>query len=134
VTRFWRVGFALQLAVVIAIVIGAYLGRLPTFYQGLPHFDLFAHAVLFGLLAFFLDGTLGHRPLLRGTAPWLRLAPVLVLGVAAVEEVAQRLSPRRTSSLADFTADVVGVTLFVWLAGRVTAWPEARRRASPPGA
>jgi VanZ family protein len=122
VTRFWRVGFAVHLAVVIAIVIGAYLGRLPTFYQGIPHFDLVAHAVLFGLLAGLLDGALGHRPLLRGRAPWLRLAPVLVLAVAAVEEIAQRLSPRRTSSLADYTADVVGVILFVWLAGKVTAW------------
>jgi VanZ family protein len=128
VTRFWRVGFALQLLVVIAIVVGAYLGHLPTFYRGLPHADLLAHAVLFGLLAGFLDGALGHRPLLRGRAPWLRLAPVLVLGVAAVEEVAQLLSPRRTASLADFAADVVGVTLFVWLAGRLTAWREARRR------
>lgn len=128
VARFWRIGFAVQLLVVVAIVVGAYLGRLPTFYQRLPHADLVAHAVLFGLLAFFLDGVLGHRPLLRTWAPWLRLAPVLVLSVAAVEEVAQRLSPRRTSSLADFTADVVGVVLLTWLAGRVTAWRAARRR------
>ena len=124
-TRFWRVAFVVQLVVVSAIVVGAYLGRLPTFYQGIPHADLVAHAVLFGLLAGFLDGALGHRPLLR-RVPWLRLAPVLVLAVAAVEEVAQRLSPRRTSSLADFTADVVGVILFVWLAGRVTAWKRSR--------
>jgi VanZ family protein len=113
-------------------VVGAYLGRLPTFYRGLPHADLLAHAVLFGLLAGFLDGALGHRPLLRGRAPWLRVAPVLVLGVAAAEEVAQLLSPHRTASLADFTADVVGVTLFVWLAGRLTAWRS--RRPSTRGA
>jgi VanZ family protein len=125
VTRFWRLAFALQLLVVVAIVIGAYLGRLPTFYARVPYADLLAHAVLFGLLAGFLDGALGHRALLRGRLPWLRLAPVLVLAVAAVEEVAQRLSPRRTSSLSDFAADVVGVILFVWLAGRVTA----RRRS-----
>ena len=125
VARFWRVAFVVQLVIVIAIVIGAYLGRLPTFYRGIPHADLFAHAVLFGLLAGFLDGALGHRPLLR-RVPGLRLAPVLVLTVAAVEEIAQRLSPRRTSSLADYAADVVGVILFVWLAGRVTAWRRSR--------
>ena len=131
--RFWRVGFALQLAVVGAIVVGAYLGRLPTFYRGIPHADLIAHAVLFGLLAFFLDGVLGHRPLLRGRAPWLRLAPLLVLSAAAVEEVAQLLSPRRTASLADLGADVVGVVLLTWLAGRLTGWHETRRRAAAPG-
>ena len=124
--RFWRVAFVVQLVVVVAIVVGAYLGRLPTFYQGIPHADLVAHAVLFGLLAGFLDGALSHRPLLLRGAPWLRLAPVLVLAVAAVEEVAQRLSPRRTSSLSDYAADVVGVILFVWLAGRVTAWKRSR--------
>lgn len=133
-TRFWRVGFALHLAVVTAIGVGAYLGRLPTFYRAIPHCDLIMHAVLFGLLAFFLDGVLGHRPLWRG-APWLRLAPLLVLGGAAVEEVAQALSPRRTASVLDFSADVVGVVLFVWLAGRVSAWATARRArgAAPTG-
>ena len=131
VTRFWRVAFVVQLVVVVAIATGAYLGWLPTFYQRLPHADLLAHAVLFGLLAGFLDGALGHRPLLRGRAPWLRLAPVLVLAVAGVEEYAQRLSPRRTSSFSDYAADVVGVVLFVWLAGQVTAWHHRRVGASP---
>jgi VanZ family protein len=131
--RFWRAAFVVQLVAVVAIATGAYLGRLPTFYQRIPHADLVAHAVLFGLLAGFLDGALGHRPLLRGRLPWLRLAPVVVLAVAAVEEIAQRLSPRRTSSFSDYAADLVGVVLFVWLAGRVTAWHERRQGTSRPG-
>lgn len=134
--RTWRIAFAVQLALVGAIVLGAYLGRLPTFYQRIPNVDFVAHAVLYGLLAGFLDGALGHRPLLRGRAPWLRWAPLLVLSVAGAEEIAQLLSPRRTASLSDFVGDVIGVTLFVWLAGRVTAWRDrraaARAAVSPP--
>jgi len=129
VTRSWRIAFGVQLAVVLAIGAGAYLGRLPTFYARVPHADLAIHALLFGLLAGLLDGALGHRPLLRGRLPWLRLAPALVLSAAAVEEAAQSLSPRRSASLTDFAADVVGVVVFVWLAGRATAWRERRAAA-----
>ena len=37
------------------------------------------------------------------------MAPVLILSLAAVEELAQAWTPRRTSSVSDFLADVVGV-------------------------
>jgi VanZ family protein len=66
-------------------------------------------------LAFFLDGALALKPLTGS----VRLAPVLVLACAGIEEYAQRFSPRRTSSWSDFAADAVGVALFSWMAGRV---------------
>jgi VanZ family protein len=122
--RLFRVGLIAQLTLVILIATGAYLGRIPTSLPNLPHFDLLGHAVLIGLLAFFLDGALAFRPLLRGLA-FPRLGPVLVLAVAGVEEWAQRFSPRRTSSWSDYAADVAGVLFFSWLARRLAARAEA---------
>ncbi|HTN82199.1 MAG TPA: hypothetical protein VL242_00870, partial [Sorangium sp.] len=96
---------------------GAYLGLIPTSLPSVPHADLAGHALGFGLLAVCVDGALGHRPMLRGL-PFPRLGPALVLAGAGLEELAQGLSPRRTSSLADFAADTVGVLLLSWLALR----------------
>jgi hypothetical protein len=127
-TRRFRGAFAAQLGVVTAIVVAAYLGRLPGWVGRIPHFDLAAHAILFGLLGALLDGALGHRPLGPGRATRVGLGPVLVLAAAAAEEVAQLLSPRRSASLADFAADVVGVALLTWLA----RWWTRRGAGSPP--
>jgi VanZ family protein len=121
-------GFAAQLTLVVLISIGAYTGMLPTSLPQFAYADKLGHAVLIGGLAFFLDGALEHRRLFRDHA-FPRLAPSAVLTVAGVEEYLQRLSPRRSSDLADFAADVVGVCFFTWLAARVTAWRAAARAA-----
>ena len=113
-----QVGFVLYLLLDVAIGLFAYQGSLWKLLPGIPHFDTAGHFVLIGGLAFFLDGALGYRPL-TPKAPWLRMAPVLVLSVAAVEEMAQALSPNRSSSLSDFVADSVGVFFFSWLSARV---------------
>ena len=117
-TRLWRIGFSIQLGLVLAISAGAYLGVLPTSLPAVPHADLVAHAVLIGLLGFFLDGALAYRPLLRA-AGFLRLGSALVLCAAGLEEIAQRLSARRSSSITDFAADVAGVLLLSWASRRV---------------
>jgi polysaccharide biosynthesis protein VpsQ len=129
--RTFRIGFAAHLGLVILIATGAYLGILPTSLPQLPHFDLLGHAVLIGGLAFFLDGALGLRPLVRGVR-FPRLAPVIVLAVAGVEEYAQRLSSRRTSSWSDYAADVAGVLFFSWLAARLSAKPPERSPQPTP--
>jgi len=112
---FFRAGLAAHLTLVIAISIGAYTGLLPTMIRSVPHLDKLGHAILIGGIAFYLDGVLDHRRL------WLSpsLAAVAVLAVAGVEEYAQRFSPRRSSDLMDFAADVVGVCFFVWLSRRL---------------
>jgi hypothetical protein len=117
-TRFFRAGFAAHLTLVVLISIGAYAGALPTSIAAVPHLDLLGHAILIGGLAFFLDGALEHRGLLRDRA-FPRLGPVLVLVAAGIEEYAQRFSPRRDSSWSDYAADVVGVCFFAWLSLRV---------------
>jgi hypothetical protein len=108
---FWNYGFCIHLCLVLLIAISAYLGILPTTYKAIPHFDLVGHAVLIGLLAFFLDGVLCFRPLFPGKFSFIRIAPVIILTIAAVEEVAQSLSSHRTASLGDFIADTVGIVL-----------------------
>ncbi|HSN97295.1 MAG TPA: hypothetical protein VLS89_03320 [Candidatus Nanopelagicales bacterium] len=123
--RRFLLAFGAVLALVVAASFGAYLDVLPR-DLGFLHADLLCHALLFGLLAASLDGALAHRPLLR-CAPEPRLAPVLVLSVAGLEELAQGLSPHRSSTLSDFAADTAGVLLLSWLVAR-----RARRPAAHP--
>ena len=115
--KFWRYGLRIHLSLVILIVISAYLGKVPKMPQGwLIPSDMIGHFVLIGLIAFFLDGVWQFRPLIPGKMLYLRLAPVVILAVAGLEEIAQRFSPRRTSSWEDFLGDVGGVLFFSWCA------------------
>ena len=113
---FWNYGLGVHLGVVTTISLSAYAGILPTTYKIIPHADLFGHLVLVGLLAFFLDGTFRFRALFSGRLAFLRLAPALMIVIAALEELTQSFSPRRTASLSDFLADVLGIVLGSWLA------------------
>jgi hypothetical protein len=122
---FFRLGFAAHLSLVVLISAGAYIGLLPTSLPDFPGFDKLGHAVLIGGLAFFLDGALSHRRLLRDHA-FPRLGPVLVVVAAGIEEYLQRLSPRRSSDPWDFAADVVGVCFFAWLSRRVGETKDGR--------
>jgi polysaccharide biosynthesis protein VpsQ len=126
VKSLFRLGLAAHLSLVVLISAGAYAGFLPTSIPEVPYFDKLGHAILIGGLAFFLDGALGHRPLWPGLS-FPRLGPVIVAAAAGIEEYLQRLSPRRSSDLGDFAADVVGICFFSWLSRRVV---EARGRAA----
>jgi hypothetical protein len=116
---FWIAGFCIHLGLVLLIAVSAYLGILPTQYKVIPQSDFFGHAILIGFLAFFLDGMWNFRPLLPGKMLWLRVGPALILWIAAIEEIAQMLSPYRTASLKDFVADVLGIFFCSWLAKTV---------------
>ena len=113
------VGFALQLAVVLAAGVGAWLGALPPLPEGVPYFDSLLHFLLIGLVAALLDGALAFRPLPGGRPRWLRLGPAIILAIASVEELCQVLSPIRSASFIDFGADVLGILLLSWLARRL---------------
>jgi hypothetical protein len=118
VKTFFRLGFLAHLTFVVLLSIGAYTGLLPTHLPELPGADKVGHALFIGLLAFFLDGALEHRRI-DPRLPFPRLGPALVVMAAGIEEYLQRLSPRRSSDIWDFAADVVGVCFFAWLSRRV---------------
>jgi VanZ family protein len=115
-SRFWKIGFSLQLAFTLAASALAYLGVLRLDIPGFPRADFLGHFLAMGALAFFADGLARHRRVL--VVP-LRLGPLLVFVAAAIDELAQRFSSRRNSSVSDLLADALGVTLGAVIASLV---------------
>lgn len=120
--RFACIGLALSsVAFAIGVSALAYGGKLPTWIPAAPGLDKLGHFVIFAGVAFFADGALGYRPLLR-RASWPRLAPVLIWVPVAIDEWAQRFSTRRTPELLDLLADTVGIALGAWLSLAIDRW------------
>lgn len=107
----WWVGFGSTVAVAGALSALAYADRLPAELDAVPGSDKLLHGTLAGALAFFLDGALGRRDIVVAARRIIPLAAFLVLLPIGVEELLQRLSPVRSSSIWDYLADCVGVTI-----------------------
>jgi VanZ family protein len=102
----WRIGFV---AAVLLHLYGLYDPRQPGPHVGLPLADKFAHAFLFGSVAF-----LGLRVGLR--ARWLLSA---LVANAVVSEVVQHfVLPQRSGDPFDSVADLIGVAVGTWLCFR----------------
>ena len=114
----WWLGLAATALVALALSLVAYSKGL-TFF-GIPQGDKAVHIGIGGALAFFLDGVLRRRTIALG-ALRVPVAALLILVPAAIEEFLQRYSPNRSSSIADYLADVAGVAFGVWLSRRVSA-------------
>jgi VanZ family protein len=84
-----------------------------------PPLDKLLHAGVYGTIAALLwsAGILRSR-----IGLWL-----LVVGIGILDELQQRSITGRESSLHDLLADMVGVTLGLWLAGCVLSWVLVRR-------
>jgi VanZ family protein len=109
----WGAAFAGQLALIAFASYLAYAGLIPASLLWVTRqFDWAFHALLFGPLGMLLDRALRERAVFR-VVP---LGPAIVLVAAGVEELLQQLSPRRSTTLHDYVADVVGVVAFTWLA------------------
>jgi hypothetical protein len=117
--RAYALGLAANVAVVLGASVGAYTGTLGRIgampWEWISAHDYFFHGLLIGPLAFFLDGALSFRPLSTRLGAFPPLAAVVVLAIAGTEEIAQQLSPRRSTSLHDFVGDAVGVIVFATL-------------------
>ncbi len=113
----WWVGFLVTVCIAGALTLAAYAEKLPPI---LAHEDVDkgVHFFVAGLLAFFLDGALARRNV-RIAGAGVSLAALVVLVPTAIEELLQRYSPVRESSVWDFAADITGVVLFTWLSRRV---------------
>jgi VanZ family protein len=118
----WWTGFVAVAAFALYLTFDAYHEGLPSIFQ-LPFFDKFAHFGFAGSLAFFLDGALKRRTLFSfGSALGKIAVPLAAVGVlvpSGLEEFAQRFTIHRTSSFADFAADIVGVVVLIPLSRRL---------------
>jgi VanZ family protein len=97
----------------------AYREGLPDLFARVQQFDKVVHFATGGLLAFFLDGALRRRSAFTIGGFAMPLAALLVLVPAGIEEYLQRYSALRTSSIWDFTADLLGVLALLPLSRRV---------------
>jgi len=114
----WWAGFFLISAIAVGMTIVAYRGELPAVFDRVHQLDKAVHFGFAGLLAFFLDGALRRRALVRVGSASIPLAAAGVLVPAGIEEYLQRYALWRTSSLWDFVADVAGVVAFIALSRR----------------
>ena len=83
----------------------------------IPYGDKICHAVLYGIMALFLNYGLNFRKLLQYSVITISpyLGSVIVLTFATLEECSQYYIPSRTFDLWDLGADFVGVVLFsIW--------------------
>ena len=126
--RFWRLGLAVVTVTCVLASVLAYLGRMRLEVAGVPHVDFVGHLVFTAMLAFFADGVVGRRRLGARAFP---VGPAAVLGVAGLDEVLQRFSTCRSSTLSDFVADAIGVTIGALAASRVSVWLTAPRCSGP---
>jgi len=131
--RFYRVGLAFHTAMICTIAGVAYSGMLPPGITVVPYYDKIMHFVLLGTWGFFLDGSLAHRAVMKaleGTPFVPRLGTAIALALATTEEIAQRLSPVRSSSWSDWVANTLGILLGSWLALRLTKSADVRHRGA----
>ena len=100
-----------QLSIVLLATLAAYLGLLDLAILSVPGMDKFLHAILPGALAFFAVGWWAARP------PWRVLA--VLSCVAVLDEAAQALSARRSFSIVDLAATLLGIAIFGLAARRL---------------
>ena len=115
----WWSGFGAIVAGAGYLSILAYREGLPEFFDRLQQSDKIVHFSTAGLLAFFLDGALRRRTAFTIGGFAMPLAALLILVPAGIEEFLQRYSALRTSSIWDFTADLLGVLVLLPLSRRV---------------
>ncbi len=95
------------------LVLAAQLGLLPRWIAPLAHngIDKVLHFLLFGGIGFVVGHMMApHRPRHR------RLVWVGLLLLCGLDELVQTRLPHRSADVLDLLADVLGITLFYWLA------------------
>jgi VanZ family protein len=98
---------------------------------GIFHYDKAIHAAIFFVFTWFLYRALTHTRshpfLIRHARP---LAWLIAAGYGALDEMHQLFVPGRSSDIADFAADAIGVSLCLL----VLWWRERRRAGQTPAA
>jgi len=115
----WWSGFGAIVAGAAYLTALAYREGLPVIFQRIPQSDKIVHFATGGLLVFFLDGALRRRAAFTIDRRAIPLAALVVLVPAGIEELLQRYSVHRTSSIWDFLADLAGVLVLLPLSRRL---------------
>ena len=107
VNRTWSIIFLMYFAVILTIIILAYLSLLPFDSYERYYIDKIMHFILLGFLGYLL-----HRSLNRKWFYFIPIGPFLVIIFCIIDEGIQHMSPIRTSDWYDFYADLSGIFFF----------------------
>ncbi|WP_020536698.1 VanZ family protein [Lewinella cohaerens] len=119
---FWPVLALSFLAFIFWIIIQADLGQsigFSKFVRHLPFGDKLGHFFLYGVLAFLVNLALKNRKIAI-SGHQILLGGLLVLVFAILEEFTQMALSTRNFELWDMFCDLLGITLFSWLALRIS--------------
>lgn len=113
--RVWQVALVVYVIVLGVISALAYTKHLHVAAISRSHADKLIHFVLLGGASFLARRASGDARMKLWNLP---LGPFIVGTCATIDEFAQAFSPVRTFSIADMLANISGVVVFGWLAGR----------------
>lgn len=114
--RNWVIAFGLYFLVLLSIIGLAYWGILPVKVSAIPFYDTIGHFILLDSASYLGHKALGGQMFTIWLFPFaLPVAPIIISLFAAVDESLQALSPLRTSTLSDMTANLVGIWAFYGL-------------------
>jgi hypothetical protein len=115
--RNWVIAFGLYFLVLLTIIGLAYGGILPVKVSAIPFYDTIGHFILLGSASYLGHKALGGQMITIWLFPFaLPVAPLIISVFAAADESLQALSPLRTSTLSDMTANLMGIWAFYVLA------------------
>ena len=113
--RIWTIACVLYLALLLAIVIIADLGKIPVdLLSPIPHYDTIAHFLLYGIASFLSHRATNRRAIAIFRIP-IPLGPFLFALVTVAEEFLQQILRHRTFSWLDLGASLLGIILFYGL-------------------
>ncbi len=81
----------------------------------LPYGDKWFHFFLFGVLTFMVNVSLNLKTVACCKIN-IYLGTLIVASFVLLEEISQHFNPNRTFDLGDLAADIVGISLFTFLA------------------
>jgi polysaccharide biosynthesis protein VpsQ len=108
--------FSAYTAFIVLVIIGAYIGMIPTEIGVIPMYDSIGHFFLYGIWFYLLHKAFQKRMvvILNFSIP---LTLLILFPVVALEEFAQKFASTRTFGLTDLLWGFAGMCLF-WFISR----------------
>ena len=114
--QLWRWSAGIFLLFMLAVAIAADRGTLPLWIRNIYRFpggDWAGHFVLYGILAYLGAGSFHRR--VRVAGRYVPLVMIVVILLAALEELSQFWFPLRTPDWRDLGFGVLGILTATWL-------------------